>query len=145
MLEIAYGKTLEQILTGPFVIKESTYGSCPVPTAFRLQIFVNTPITTSANLVTTASVYQLVQILNLEKPPQFHTPPQLQAKLHSLKQAKVISGCKNIAVITTASCSWKPSKRNAQIVSARLSPTNGSLSSHTASTNVFILKRTTSR
>jgi hypothetical protein len=86
-------------------------GSCPSPTSFRLQIFVNTPITTSANLVTTASV-------SVAANPEFRKATTISyttttpGKVTFLEAGKTIAGCKNVSVTTTASCSWKPSKRN---------------------------------
>jgi len=45
----------------------------------------------------------------------------------------------------TATCTWKPSKRGTNVVSATLSPTNGSYSVGTLSTSVFVLNRSGSR
>ena len=142
--EIAYGKNSVSNPDWTFCYLGGGYGSCPSPTSFRLQIYVNTPITTSANLITTASV-SVVENPEFRKATTISYTTTTPGKVSFLEAGKVIAGCKNIAVTTTASCSWKPSKRNAQIVTARLAPTNGALSSHTSTARVYILKRSTSR
>lgn len=142
--EIAYGKNTGTNPDWTFCYQGSSYGSCPVPTSFRLQIYVNTPITTLANLVTTSSV-------SVAANPIFRTATTISystttpGKVTFLEAGRVITGCKNILVTSTASCNWKPSRRNAIIVSARLTPANGALSVNTASTSVYILKRSGSR
>jgi hypothetical protein len=45
----------------------------------------------------------------------------------------------------TATCTWKPSKRGTNVVSATLSPTNGSYSVGTLSTSVLVLNRSGNR
>lgn len=143
--EIAYGRNNSG--THPdwtFCSDGGIRGSCPQPSAFRLQIFVNTPITTSSNLVTTASV-------SVAANPEFRKATTISyttttpGKVTFLEAGKTIAGCKNVSVTTTASCSWKPSKRNAQVISARLVPTNGALSNHTSTASVFVLNRTSGR
>ena len=142
--DIAYGKNSGTHPDWTFCYQGGGYGSCPTPTAFRLQIYVNTPITTVANLVTTSSVsvsanpiYRAATTISYST-----TTP---GKVTFLEAGRVITGCKNILVTSTASCSWKPSRRNAITVSARLTPANGALSVNTATTSVYILKRSGSR
>lgn len=142
--DIAYGKNTGTHPDWTFCYQGGSFGSCPSPTSFRLQIFVNTPITTSANLITTASV-------SVAANPEFRKATTISyttttpGKVTFLEAGKVIAGCKNISVTTTASCSWKPSKRNAQVVTVRLVPTNGALSTHNATASVYILNRVSSR
>ena len=142
--DIAYGKNTGTHPDWTFCYQGGSFGSCPSPTSFRLQIFVNTPITTSANLITTASV-------SVAANPEFRKATTISyttttpGKVTFLEAGKTIAGCKNIAVTTTASCSWKPSKRNAQVVTARLVPTNGALSTHNATARVYVLNRVSSR
>jgi hypothetical protein len=142
--EIAYGKNTGTNPDWTFCYLGGGYGSCPVPTTFRLQIYVNSPITTVANLVTTASV-------SVSANPIYRTSTTISystttpGKVTFYEAGRVITGCKNILVTSAASCNWKPSRRNAITVSARLTPANGALSVNTASTSVFILKRSGSR
>ena len=142
--EIAYGKNTGTHPDWTFCYQGGGFGSCPSPSSFRLQIYVNIPITTSANLITTASV-SVATNPEYRKATTISYTTTTPGKVSFLEAGKVIAGCKNISVTTTASCSWKPSKRNAQVVSARLVPTNGALSTHTASSTVYILKRSSSR
>jgi hypothetical protein len=142
--DIAYGKNPTGNPDWTFCHQGSTMGTCASPTSFRLQIYVNTPITTLANLITTASV-SVATNPEYRKATTISYTTTTPGKVTFLEAGKTIAGCKNIAVTTTASCSWKPSKRNAQVVTARLVPTNGSLSTHNATANVYILKRSTSR
>ena len=142
--EIAYGKNTGTHPDWTFCYQGGGFGSCPSPSSFRLQIYVNTPITTSANLITTASV-SVAANPEYRKATTISYTTTTPGKVSFLEAGKVIAGCKNISVTTTASCSWKPSKRNAQVVSARLVPTNGALSTHTSSASVYILKRSSSR
>lgn len=142
--EINYGRNSGTNPDWTFCSDGGAYGSCPQPTSFRLQIFVNTPVTTVANLVTTASV-------SVSANPIYRTSTTISystttpGRVTFLEAGRVITGCKNILVTSTASCSWKPSRRNAITVSARLTPANGALSVNTASTSVYILKRSGSR
>lgn len=142
--DISYGKNTGTNPDWTFCYQGSAYGSCPVPTSFRLQIFVNTPITTSANLITTASVSVTANpIYRAATTITYSTTTP--GKVTFLEAGRVITGCKNIAVTTTATCSWRPARRNAITVSARLTPTNGALSAHTAQAQVYILKRSGTR
>ena len=142
--EIAYGKNSGTHPDWTFCYQSGVYGSCPVPSAFRLQIYINTPITTLANLITSASV-SVAANPEYRKATTISYTTTTPGKVSFLEAGKVIAGCKNIAVTTTASCSWRPSKRNAQVVSARLVPTNGALSTHTSTASVYVLKRSSSR
>ena len=142
--EISYGKNTGTHPDWTFCADGGIRGSCPSPSSFRLQIFVNTPITTSANLITTASV-SVAANPEYRKATTISYTTTTPGKVTFLEAGKVIAGCKNISVTTTTSCSWRPSKRNAQVVSARLVPTNGALSTHTSTSTVYILKRSTSR
>ena len=138
--EIGYGKNT----TGSHPDWTFCVTECPTATSFKLQIFVNTPITTVANLVTTASV-------SVSANPIYRTSTTISystttpGKVTFYEAGRVITGCKNILVTSAASCNWKPSRRNAITVSARLTPANGALSVNTASTSVYILKRSGSR
>jgi len=142
--EISYGKNPVGNPDWTFCSSGGASGSCPSPSSFLLQIFVNTPITTLANLITTASI-SVATNPEYRKATTISYTTTTPGKVTFLEAGKTIAGCKNIAVTTTASCSWKPSKRNARVVTARLVPTNGSLSTHTSTANVYILNRSTSR
>jgi hypothetical protein len=140
--EINYGKNPTNHPDWTFCAEGQ--GSCPQPSAFRLQIFVNTPITTSANLVTTSSV-------SVAANPIYRTATTISyttttpGRVTFLEAGRVITGCKNKLVTSATTCSWRPSRRNAVTVSARLTPANVALPVNTATTAVYILKRSTSR
>ena len=142
--EISYGRNSGSHPDWTFCSDAGSYGSCPQPSAFRLQIFVNTPITTSANLVTTSSV-------SVAANPIYRTATTISyttttpGRVTFLEAGRVITGCKNKLVTSTTTCSWRPSRRNAVTVSARLTPANVALPVNTATTAVYILKRSTSR
>ncbi len=143
--EIAYGKnTLGTNPDWTFCADGGVRGSCPSPSSFRLQIFVNTPITTSANLVTTSSV-------SVAANPIYRTATTISystttpGRVTFLEAGRVISGCKNKLVTSTTTCTWRPSRRNAVTATARLTPANVALPVNNATTSVYILKRSTSR
>jgi hypothetical protein len=140
--EINYGKNPTNHPDWTFCAEGQ--GSCPQPSAFRLQIFVNTPITTSANLVTTSSVSVAANPIYRTATTISYTTTTL-GRVTFLEAGRVITGCKNKLVTSTTTCSWRPSRRNAVTVSARLTPANVALPVNTATTAVYILKRSTSR
>lgn len=144
LAEIAYGKNTGTNPDWTFCSDQGAYGSCPQPSAFRLQIFVNTPIATSANLVTTSSV-------SVAANPIYRTATTISystttpGRVTFLEAGRVISGCKNKLVTSTTTCTWRPSRRNAVTVTARLTPANVALPVNNATTSVYILKRSTTR
>lgn len=145
--EVAYGKNTGTHPDWTFCSGGGASGSCPSPTVFILQIFINKPVTPLiANSTTTISVPGTA---NKGVVVSISASSNLNGYYLFTSNGKRIAGC--IAKATTgsgpftATCSWKPTVRGNQTVVATFSNSAAGYISSQASANIFIGKRATTR
>ena len=145
--EVAYGLNSGTHPDWTFCAQGGGFGTCTLPTSFRLQIFINPPVTPLAgNSTSTISVPTSGSkgvVLSIS------ATSNVSGYFTFTSKGKRIAGCVNRPTSAVApyivTCNWKPTVQGQQTVTASFSNSALSYTSSSASGNTFISKRSTTR
>lgn len=122
-------------------------GNCPTPSAFRLQIMINSPVTTLSGSTTstisvpTSGVKRSAMTLSATS--------SLPGYFAFTWKGKKIAGCSKRATAAsapyTATCSWRPSLPGLQIIKATFTNASAGYTSSEASGTTYVSRRSGTR
>ena len=145
--EFGYGTNSVANPDWTFCNVSAGYGSCPVPTSFRLQIMINAPVTTLAG--STTSTISVPATGVKRSAMTLSATSSLPGYFAFTWKGKKIAGCSRKATAAsapyTATCSWKPSVPGLYTIKATFTNASAGYTSSEASSTTLVGRRSGTR